>query len=103
MVGPVAGVRSGVGVVGAVGSQRKRFAITIGPAVAVGVLDSVEQTVPIGVGFGRVGGGAEGQPTAVVSPAGGTHSGNDAGMLQNRVEGRIEVALGSPTQLQGVR
>ena len=96
MVGPVTGVRAigTVGILGNRGRELKGFAVTIRPAVAVGIFDAIGNSVPIGVGFGRVGGGAEGQPTTVVSPAGGTHSGNDAGMLQNRVEGRIEVALG---------
>ena len=72
-------------------SQRKRFAIAIGPAVAVGVLHSVQDAVSIGVGIGRVGDRAGGLAGSVIAVALGADTGNRWVVFDYSVKGRIHV------------
>ena len=66
--------------------------VAVDPAVAVGVLDAVEETVVVRVGVGRVGDGSGDEPGAVASVAPAVDSGHAAEVVERVVEGRVEVA-----------
>ena len=73
------------------GGEGQRFSISIGPTVAVGVLQAVRKTVSVRVGVVRIGDRTGGLSRAVVTKAQGADSGDRAGVFRDRVEGRIQI------------
>ena len=100
VVGPVAEIRAvrAVGVLVDRGGKLQRFAVSVGPAVAVGILDAIGETVTVGIGIERISHRAGRLAGAVVALALRADAGHRRMVLHHGMKRGIQVAdeVGGP-------
>ena len=100
VVGPVAEIRAvrAVGVFVDRGAELQRFAVAVDPAVAVGILDAIGETVTVGIGIERIGHRAGRLAGAVVALALRADAGHRRMVLHHGIKRGIQVAdeVGEP-------
>ena len=100
VVGPVAEIRAvrAVGVLVDRGGKLQRFAVSVGPTVAVGILDAIGETVTVGVAIERISHRAGRLAGAVVALALRADAGHRRMVLHHGMKRGIQVAdeVGGP-------
>ena len=91
IVRPIAGIRAGGGVGGTTACERQGFPVAVCPTVPVGILDSVQQAIGVGVRIVRICYGSGGLAGAVISLALAADTRDEAMVFDHGIKRWIEV------------